>query len=86
MQSRKFNNEKAKARTQHVGRNTFLYESCCQTYEILFAIRTTIDIPGLFRKSLVMMTYGISQADAYGECTFGSISRIYQFMEQNCHA
>ena len=51
-----------------------------KTYEILFAIRTKIDIPGLFRKSLVMMTYGISQADAYGECTLGSISRIYQFM------
>ena len=80
MHSRKFNNEKANTRAPHVERNTFLYESCCQTYEILFAIRTKIDIPGLFRKSLVMMTYGISQADTYGECALGSISRIYQFM------
>lgn len=42
-------------------------KSHCQTYEILFAIRAKIDIPGLFRKPLVMMTYGISQAAAYGE-------------------
>lgn len=65
------------ARDPTFGKEHVLPKSYCQTHAILFVMRTTTDIPGLFRKLLVMLMYGTVQVAAKEECTLSSISRVY---------